>query len=80
MFLNVFDNIREARMAGERLDCGFNETSLVRKIGKLSGRKRKAYSIFELSVYHRQLLKCNFFLLRHNLHTVKVTIFWNIAS
>lgn len=28
MFLNVFDNIREARVAGERLDCGFNETLL----------------------------------------------------
>lgn len=26
IFLNVFDNIREAKMAGEWLDCDFNET------------------------------------------------------
>lgn len=56
MVLNMFDNIREDWLEN---DCTVvvNETLLVRKL--LSGRRRKAYSIFELNVNHS--LKCNFF-------------------
>lgn len=49
VFCKVFDNSREARVAGEWLDCNCNKTSLVRKLS-VSGWKRKACSFFELSV------------------------------